>query len=75
MFGLGTWELVAIAGAILLVGGPTLLPRLGTYVARTFVGLRDGAEAFGENVRAEMDAAESAADPELTDGEDKDKVA
>lgn len=74
MFGFGPWEIAMIVGAVLLVAGPTLLPRLGIHLARTFTGLRDGAEAFNQNLRAEMDDAEISPAPELPEGEVEKKV-
>jgi Sec-independent protein translocase protein TatA len=56
MFGLGPWEIAVIVGALLLIAGPTLLPKLGRYVGKTLTGLRESAESFSENLREEMKA-------------------
>lgn len=45
-----------IVGAMLLVAGPTLLPRFGRYLGKTITGLRDSAESFSANMREEMKA-------------------
>jgi len=56
MFGLGPWEIAVIVGAVLLIAGPSLLPKLGGYVGKTLTGLRDSASSFSENLREEMNA-------------------
>lgn len=56
MFGLGPWEIAVIAGAVLLVAGPAVLPRLGRTFGKTVTGLRESAESFSTNLREEMEA-------------------
>lgn len=56
MFGLGPWEIAVIVGAVLLVAGPTLLPKLGGFVGKSLTGLRQSAESFSTNLREEMKA-------------------
>lgn len=66
MFGFGTWELAIIAGVVLLVAGPTLLPNLGRYLGRSITDLKESAEAFNTNLKTEMDNPSASA--QLTEG-------
>lgn len=59
MFGFGPWELLLIAVVVLMVLGPTMLPRLGRHLGRSLLGLRGAAESFTENVRGEMEGSSS----------------
>lgn len=45
-----------VIGAVLLVAGPALLPKLGRTVGKTLTGLRESAESFSDNLREEMKA-------------------
>jgi Sec-independent protein translocase protein TatA len=70
MFGLGPWEIAVIVGAVLLVAGPALLPKLGGYMGKTLTGLRDSAASFSENIREEMNADREADRTLLASGEE-----
>ena len=70
MFGLGPWELAIVAGAVLMLAGPALLPRLGRYLGRTLTELKDSAESFSDNLRSEMNG--DVETPRLTDGPPQD---
>lgn len=72
MFGLGPWELAIVAGAVLMLAGPALLPRLGRYLGRTLTELKDSAESFSDNLRSEMNG--DVETPRLTDGTSKEPV-
>lgn len=54
MFGLGPWEIAVVAGAVLLVAGPALLPKIGGFVGKSLTGLRESAVSFSTNLREEM---------------------
>jgi len=70
MFGLGPWEIAVIAGAILLIAGPALLPKLGGFVGKSLTGLRESAKSFSDNLKEEMNAEGTDEPPLLTSGED-----
>lgn len=67
MFGLGTWELLMIGGVILIVIGPTFLPRLGKALGKNLKELQHSTRSFSDNLREEMEAPVEDA-PQLTDG-------
>ena len=69
MFGLGPWEIAVIVGAVLVIAGPALLPKLGGYIGKTLTGLRESASSFSDNLREEMNADRHHEPPLLTRGE------
>lgn len=70
MFGLGPWEIAVIAGVVLVVAGPMLLPKLGGYIGKTLTGLRESATSFSENLREEMSSDRRDEPSLLTSGEE-----
>ncbi|KAL6007311.1 hypothetical protein ACLOJK_032808 [Asimina triloba] len=46
LFGLGVPELAVIAGAVLLVFGPSKLPEVGKTIGKTFKGFQQAAKEF-----------------------------
>ncbi|MEL6186476.1 MAG: twin-arginine translocase TatA/TatE family subunit [Myxococcota bacterium] len=51
MFGLGPWEIGVVAVVLLVVMGPTVMPRLGRRLAETFIGVRSAAKELAETVQ------------------------
>ncbi len=49
---LGPWEIAIVVGIILLVFGGRLIPRIGSSVGRSFVGLKKGVKEGEEGFRA-----------------------
>lgn len=44
MFGIGHWEILLIAGVILLLFGPAMLPKLARSLGDSFSALRQSAK-------------------------------
>ncbi len=42
MFGLGHWELLAIVGVVVLIFGPSMLPKLGRAIGEGVHNLKKG---------------------------------
>ena len=70
MFGFGVWELAIIVGVVLIVLGPTVLPRLGRRMGDMVIGARQAADQLSESMTAELDEKkdEESEKPKLTDG-------
>lgn len=56
MFGFGAWEMGIIAVVLLVVMGPTVMPRLGRRLAETFIGVRSAAKELADTVHEADDA-------------------
>lgn len=68
MFGLGPWELAVTVGVILVIAGPTLLPRLGRTLGKSIKELKESTESFSTNLREEMERDEEERPPQLPEG-------
>ncbi|MEM9691657.1 MAG: twin-arginine translocase TatA/TatE family subunit [Myxococcota bacterium] len=68
IFGLGPGELAVVAGVLLFVAGPALLPRLGRRVGRSLSELKSSTVGFGDIVRKGM-TEEAAAPLETVDAD------
>jgi sec-independent protein translocase protein TatA len=80
---LGPWEIAIVVGIVLLVFGGRLIPRIGSSLGRSFIGLKkgikEGEEGFRSAIKedvpsdAETDAASeqpgTAADRDTTEGD------
>jgi sec-independent protein translocase protein TatA len=49
---LGPWEIAIVVGIILLIFGGRLIPRLGSWLGRSFVGLKKGVKEGEEGFRS-----------------------
>jgi sec-independent protein translocase protein TatA len=49
---LGPWEIAIVVGIILLVFGGRLIPRLGSWLGGSFVGLKKGVKEGEEGFRS-----------------------
>ena len=49
---LGPWEIAIVVGIILLVFGGRLIPRLGSWLGSSFVGLKKGVKEGEEGFRS-----------------------
>lgn len=58
MFGLSPWEIAIVVGVILVVAGPTLLPKLGRRLGSGLSGLKESTASFSENLREELERDE-----------------
>ncbi len=67
ILGLGIQELVVILIVALVIFGPKNLPKLGSSIGKTVKNFREGMESDDlepEPVKATVDAADAADDPE-----------
>ncbi len=67
MFGLGPWELAVVITIILVIAGPTVLPRLGRTLGKSIKDLKESTESFSSNLRDELEV-DGEAPKQLTEG-------
>lgn len=70
MFGFGVWEIAIIVGVVLVVLGPTFIPRLGRRMGDMVIGFRKAADQLNESMTSELPDEKNANDgkPRLGDG-------
>jgi sec-independent protein translocase protein TatA len=62
---LGPWEILIVVVIILLIFGGRLIPRIGSSLGRSIVGLKKGLKEGEEGFKAELKQAEAVeAEPE-----------
>lgn len=68
---LGGWEIAIIVVLILLIFGGRLIPRLGSSLGRSVVGLKKGLKEGQESFTAAIKEDDAKADATAKDGSDK----
>jgi sec-independent protein translocase protein TatA len=62
---LGPWEIAIVVGIVLLLFGGRLLPRIGSWLGSSFVGLKKGVKESEEGFRTAI--SEEASDESEAD--------